>query len=205
MVVPANPGPVSPVYLEGIAVKAVDLRPGIAVNLDGRLMVVTKYDHVKPGKGPAYAQVKMKDVKQGGYIEKRYGSSDTVEATTLDRRTCEYLYEDADGYIFMDSESFDQFTMDKDTAGDSMLFLRPNGTTTVLFHGETPLLIELPGSVDLVVQDCEPGVKGATVTNVQKEAIMETGLKTRVPDFITVGETLRINTEDGSYMSRSKE
>ncbi len=185
--------------------KAVDLRPGIAVNLDGRLMVVTKYDHVKPGKGPAYAQVKMKDVKQGGYIEKRFGSSDTVEATTLDRRTCEYLYEDGEGFVFMDSESFDQFTMDRDTGGDSMLYLRPNGTCTVLFHGETPLLIELPGSVDLVVQDCEPGVKGATVTNVQKEAIMETGLKTRVPDFITVGETLRINTDDGSYISRAKD
>ncbi len=185
--------------------KAVDLRPGVAVNLDGRLLVVTKYDHVKPGKGPAYAQVKLKDVKGGGYIEKRFGSSDTVEATTLDRRDCEYLYDEGDGFVFMDSETFDQFTLPRDVAGDAMLFLRPNATAMVLFHDQNPLLVEAPPSVELTVAECEPGVKGATVTNVQKEAVMETGLKTRVPDFIEAGETLRISTADGTYLGRAKD
>jgi elongation factor P len=185
--------------------KANDLRPGTAINLDGRLYVVTKYDVTKPGKGPAYVQVKLKDVTGGGYVERRFGSTDSVEATSLDRRTCEYLYEDGDGYVFMDSETFDQFTMQRDTAGDAMLYLRPNATCTVLFHIENPLLIDLPGAVELAVAECEPGVKGATVTNVMKEAIMETGLKIRVPDFIEIGENLRVNTADASYLGRAKD
>jgi len=184
--------------------KANDLRPGAAINLDGRLYVVTKFDFTKPGKGPAYVQVKLKDVKGGGYIERRFGSTDTVEGTTLDRRTCEYLYDDGQGHVFMDAETFDQMTIPYDVAGEAMLYLRPNSQATVLFHDENPLLIELPGSVELSVKECEPGVKGATVTNVMKEAIMETGLKTKVPDFIEAGETLRINTDDASYLGRSK-
>jgi len=185
--------------------KATDLRPGNALRMDGKLYVVAKYDHVKPGKGPAYAQLKLKAVQGGGYVEKRFGSSDTVEATTLDRRDCEYLYDDGDMHVFMDNETFDQFNVSKDMVADQMVYVRPNGTVTVLFHEENPLLIDPPGAVELTVSECEPGVKGATVTNVMKEAVMETGLKTRVPDFIEVGETLRINTADGSYLGRAKD
>jgi elongation factor P len=187
-------------------VKAVDLRPGTAVQLDGKLYVVTKYDHVKPGKGPAYAQVKMRDVQGGGYIERRFGSSDTVEATTLDRRTAEYLYEEATGYVFMDTETFDQFTLSADMAADAMQFVKPNGQATVLFHDENPILIEPPGTVELDIAECEPGVKNATVTNVMKEAVLETGLKVRVPDFIEQGETIRVSTaEGGTYLGRAKD
>ena len=185
--------------------KAIDLRPGTAVTMDGRLFVVAKSDFTKPGKGPAYVQVKLRDVKGNGYIERRLGSGDQVDATTLDRRTAEYLYDDGQGHVFMDSETFDQFTLNDDIARDAMLYLRPNASATVLFHDENPIIIELPGVVELSVKECEPGVKGATVTNVMKEAIMETGLKTKVPDFIETGETLRISTDDASYMGRAKD
>lgn len=185
--------------------KANDLKPGMAVQMDGKLLVCVKTEHVKPGKGPAYVQARLRDVANGGYVQKRLGSSDTIEGTTLDRRQAEYLYEDGDGFVFMDTESFDQFTLNADVAGDAMLYLRPNAQTDMLFHNDNPILVELPSSVELTISECEPGVKGATVTNVLKEAVCETGLKTRVPGFIEAGETIKVNTEDGSYMSRAKE
>lgn len=185
--------------------KATELKNGMAVQMDGKVLVVMKYDHVKPGKGPAYMQVKLRDVASGSYVDKRLGSSDNVDATTLDRREAEYLYQDGDEYVFMDSESFDQFNLQQDFVGDYMPYLKPNGTTNVLWHDGKPLLIELPASVDLAVAECQPGIKGATVTNQLKEAVMETGLKTRVPPFIEAGEVLRISTSDGSYISRVKD
>ena len=185
--------------------KAVDIRPGLAVNLDGRLMVVVKYEHRTPGNLRAFCQVKLKDVQTGQHIEKRLNPADEINATTLDRRQMEYLYQDGDGYVFMDNQDFDQITINEDVASDAMKFLRPNSTATVLVHEGKPVLIELPASVDLTIAECEPAVKGATVTNVQKEATLETGLKTRVPDFISQGETIKISTSDGSYISRSKE
>ncbi len=185
--------------------KAIDLRPGVAVNLDGRLMVVVKYEHRTPGNLRAFCQVKLKDVKTGQHIEKRLNPAEEMPATHLDRRQMEYLYEDGDGFVFMDNEDFDQITINKDVAGEAMKFLRPNSNATVLVHEERPVLIELPAAVDLTIAECEPAVKGATVTNVGKEATLETGLKTRVPDFIANGETIRVATADGSYMSRSKE
>ena len=185
--------------------KAVDIRPGLAVNLDGRLMVVVKYEHRTPGHLRAFCQVKLKDVQTGQHIEKRLNPADEINATTLDRRQMEYLYQDGDGYVFMDNQDFDQITINEDVASDAMKFLRPNSTATVLVHEGKPVLIELPASVDLTIAECEPAVKGATVTNVQKEATLETGLKTRVPDFISQGETIKISTSDGSYISRSKE
>lgn len=185
--------------------KATELRPGQAVRFDGKLYIITKYDHTKPGKGPAYVQIKARDVQGGGYIERRLNSSDTIEATSLDRRTGEYLYEDGSGYVFMDTETFDQFTLGKDLAEESMQYLRPNAQTVVMFHDGQPILVELPAAVELEVTETEPGIKGATATNQLKPAVMETGLKTRVPPFIEIGETLKISTEDGSYISRSKE
>ena len=185
--------------------KAIDLRPGNAVTLDGKLFVVVKYEHRTPGNLRAFVQVKLKDIHSGGHIEKRLNPADEINATTLDRRTMEYLYQDGVGYVFMDNETYDQITLSEEVVGESMQYLRPNSQATVLVHDENPILIELPSSVELTVSECEPGIKGATVTNVQKEAVMETGLKTRVPSFIEPGETLKISTSDGSYMSRAKD
>lgn len=185
--------------------KAGDLRPGMAVSMDGRLCVVVKVEHRTPGNLRAFVQAKFKDVISAQHTEKRLNPAESVEATTLDRRGCEFLYQDGTGYIFMDSRSFDQFTLDEDTVGDAAGYLPPNAHCDVLVHDERPILLELPTTVDLLVAECQPGIKGATATNQLKEAVMETGLRTRVPPFIEAGERLRIATADGSYVSRAKE
>lgn len=184
--------------------KANDLRPGMAVSVDGRLLVVIKTDHVKPGKGPAYVQAKMRDVSGAGTIEKRFGSADNVEGVTLDRRSMEYLYSDGDGATFMDTETYDQLTIPEAVLGDSLLYLAPNSVTTVLCRDGNPITMELPASVEVTIVDTPPGIKGATVTNQLKEATCDTGLKTRVPPFIEPGEKIKVSTEDGSYISRVK-
>lgn len=183
--------------------KVNDLRPGTAVSMNGKLYVVMKTDHVKPGKGPAYVQAKMRAIDGSGTAEKRFNSSDSVEGANLDRREIEFLYADgAGGGTFMDTESFEQIEMGKDILGDALLYLAPNATCTVLVHDERPVLVELPAAVEVTVTDTPPGIKGATATNQLKEAECDTGLKTRVPPFITTGEKIKVSTEDGSYISR---
>jgi len=185
--------------------KATELRPGVAVNMDGRVLVVVKTDHVKPGKGPAYIQAKMRDITGSGTMEKRFNSSDNIDGATLDRREMEFLYDSGDMFTFMDMEDYDQIELPADLVGNDKHFLTPNLRLIILFHDGKPVLLELPGSVDVEVTDTPPGIKGATVTNQLKEAECDTGLKTRVPPFIEIGEKIKVNTSDGSYISRSKE
>ncbi|MCB9838816.1 MAG: elongation factor P [Phycisphaeraceae bacterium] len=185
--------------------RANDIKQGMAVTLDGKLYAVVKSAHTKPGKGPAYVQLKLKAVGGGGHIEKRFGSTDDLAVATLDRRDMEYLYNAGDTYTFMDMETYDQVEMDGEFLGDATDYLTPNLQIVVLFHEGTPLTVELPGSVDLEVTETPPGIKGATVTNQLKEATLETGMKTRVPPFIEPGERIRVSTTDGAYMSRSSE
>lgn len=182
-----------------------DIKQGMAVTLDGRLYTVIKTSHVKPGKGPAYVQLKMKAVGASGHVEKRYGSTDDLDVATLDRREMEFLYDTGGVYTFMDMETFDQVEMDGEFLGDAKDYLTPNLQMQVLFHDGNPLSVDLPGSVELQVTDTPPGIKGATVTNQLKEATLETGMKTRVPPFIEPGERIRVSTLDGSYMSRASE
>lgn len=183
--------------------KATDLRPGAAIRMDGKLYVVTKFEHRTPGNLRAFIQVKIRDVLSGQLIDKRLASTDEIEGTTLDRRQFEYLYSDNTGHTFMDQESYEQLTLSDEFLGDSMLFVRPNTEVIMLLHDGSPVSIELPASVELAVTDTPPGIKGATATNQLKEATLETGLKTRVPPFISVGETVRVSTADGSYQSRA--
>ena len=182
--------------------KASDIKPGMAVDQDGLIWVVVKTEHVKPGKGGAFAQLKLKSVKTGQNVEKRYRSTDEVNQVTLDRREMEYLYSDGSGAVFMDNESYEQFTLMEDLLGDAMNFLKPNVSITGLFYNGNCISIELPATVDLEVTDTPPGIKGATATNQLKEATLETGFKTRVPPFIANGEVIRVNTETGEYLSR---
>jgi elongation factor P len=184
--------------------KATELRPGVACKMDGRLFVVVKTEHTKPGKGPAYVQAKLKDVVTGQNIEKRLNSADSVEDAVLDRRAMEYLFSDGSGATFMDLETYDQLVIPEDVLEDALMYLRPNTEATVICYEERPIQIELPSAVDLEVTDTTPGIKGATATNQLKEATLETGLKTRVPPFIAVGETVRVSTDNGAYMARAK-
>jgi elongation factor P len=149
--------------------------------------------------------IKFKNVQTGGQIEKRCQPSEEIEIIDLDRRPMEYLFSDGHGATFMDNETYDQLVMPKDVLGEALLYLRPNAQTVVLCYNGNPISIELPLTVELEIKDTPPEVKGATATNQLKEAELETGLKTRVPAFIKVGETVKISTADGSYIGRAKE
>jgi len=184
-------------------VRATNIRPGMAVQMDGRLFVVTEFEHRTPGNLRAFIQVKLRDVNTGQYIDKRLASTEEVEATTLDRRPMEYLYSDSTGHTFMDLETYDQFVLGDEVLGDAMMYLRPNTEVSVTVHEGNPLFVELPGSVELTIKDTPPGIKGATVTNQLKEATCETGLKTKVPQFINNGDTIKVSTNDGAYQSRA--
>jgi elongation factor P len=175
----------------------------MAVNLEGQVAVLIGLEHVKPGKGPAYIQAKMRNIFTGGTTEKRLRSGEEIEQAILDRREMEYLYSDGSGAVFMDNQNYDQMTIHADVLGDAMLYLKPNTMITVLVYDGKVVNLELPASVDLQITETAPGIKGATATNQLKEAICETGLKTRVPPFIKNGEVIRISTSTGEYLSRA--
>lgn len=183
--------------------RASDIRRGQAVLIDGKLYVVTNADHNTPGNLRAKVQFKLRDVGKGTIMDKRVGATDDIETTSLDSRQVEYLYSDAEGHVLMDLETYDQNTIPKEVFGNDILYLKPNTQLTAMFHEGKVVSYDLPKTVDLKVTDTPPGIKGATATNQNKEATMETGLKTRVPPFIEIGETLRISTETGEYLSRA--
>ena len=183
--------------------KSQELRNGMAINLDGQVWLVVQTDHVKPGKGPAYLQAKLKNLSSGSHQEKRFRSGEDIEQAIIDRREFEYLYSDHSGAVFMDSESFDQLTLGADLLGESGHFLKPNAAVTGFVYNGTVVSVELPSVVELEITETAPSMKGATATNQLKEALCETGLKTRVPPFIKVGEVVKISTATGEYVSRA--
>jgi elongation factor P len=182
--------------------KSTDLRPGMAIRLNGKLFIITKFDHVTPGNLRAKVQLKIKSIENGQVLDERLRAGEEVEQADLDRRDMEYLYSEAQGHVFMDTETFDQMTVSSELLGDAMKYVKPNTKITTLVNDGNVVAVELPKTVDLKVTDTPPGIKGATATNRLKEATMETGLKTRVPEFIGIGEVIRISTETGEYMSR---
>ncbi len=183
--------------------RASEIRKGTAVIIDGKLYVVTGADHNTPGNLRAKVQFKMRDVAKGTIQDKRVGATDNIETTTLDSRKVEYLYSDNEGHVLMDLETFDQNTIPKEVFGTDILYLKPNTELMAMFHEGKIVSYELPQTVDLKITDTPPAIKGATATNQLKEATLETGLTTRVPGFILVGETIRISTVTGEYMNRA--
>jgi elongation factor P len=183
-------------------VKASEIRPGQAVTMDGALYVCTHAAHVTPGNLRAFVQAKLKRVSDGITIEKRLRSTEEINEAYLDKRQMEYLYSDNAGHILMDSQTFDQITVPAELIGDLIKYFKPNTAITTLLHEGKVVTIDLPKAVELLVTDTTPMMKAATVTNQMKDAVLETGLKIRVPPFINVGDVVRINTEDGAYVSR---
>jgi len=183
--------------------RASDIRRGQAVIMDGKLYVVTNADHNTPGNLRAKMQFKMRDVLKGTIQYKRVGATDDIQTTNLDSRQVEYLYSDNEGHVLMDLETYDQNTIPREVFGDDIKYLKPNTQLTAMFHEGKIVSYDLPKTVDLKVTDTAPGIKGATATNQLKDATLETGLATRVPPFIEVGEVIRINTETGGYLSRA--
>ncbi|MGA1979188.1 MAG: elongation factor P [Sedimentisphaerales bacterium] len=184
--------------------KANDLRVGMAVTFDGKLYVCVQAKHVTPGNLRAFVQAKLRCIADGIIIEKRFRSTEELEQAFLDRREMEYLYSDSSGHILMDAQTYDQTTVSDDLIGESIKFFKPNTSLTTLICDGKVVAVELPKTVELTVTETTPMLKGATATNQMKEAILETGLKIRVPPFINVGDVVRISTDDSSYLARAK-
>lgn len=188
-----------------LKVKASDVRPGMAVTIDGELYICFQATHVTPGNLRAFVQAKLRRVSDGVIIEKRLRSTEDVEQAYLDRREMEYLYTDKSGHVLMDTTTYEQVTVPAEMLGEAIKYFKPNTPLTALLYQERVVSIELPKEVELTVTQTSPVPKGATVTNQLKDAVLETGLRTRVPPFIQVGEVIRISTADGSYLSRAKQ
>ncbi len=189
-------------------VKATDIKRGQALLWEGKLHVVLGTEFVKPGKGPAYVQAKMKNIETGTIKVNRLNSSDKIDDVTIDRRTMQYLY-DSSGqghgpYVFMDVESFDQIEIDGDViSNDQSQWMKENVEVLVMMYEAKALGIELPPVVELEITDTTPQPKGATATNQLKEATVETGARVRVPPFIEIGQSVRVNPENGEYLGKA--
>lgn len=188
-------------------IKATEVKRGQAVMFEGALQVVLDTEHVKPGKGPAYVQAKMKNVESGTIKVNRLNSSDKVEDVNIDRRKMQYLYDSsghgAGPYVFMDTDSYEQFEIDGEVLGGDSQWLKEGVDVTVMMFNSRALGVELPAAVELAVTETAPQVKGATATNQLKEAILETGAKVRVPPFIEIGQVVKINTASGEYLGKA--
>jgi elongation factor P len=174
----------------------------MAIMMDGALYICTKFAHVTPGNLRAFVQAKLKRISDGITMEKRLRATEEVNEAFLDKREMEYLYSDKPGHILMDSITFDQITVPDELIGELIRFYKPNTILTTMLHEGKVITIDLPKAVELTVTETTPMMKAATVTNQMKDAVLETGLTIRVPSFINVGDVVRINTENGAYVSR---
>ena len=182
--------------------KASEMRPGMAVKMNGQLYICVKFAHVTPGNLRAFVQAKLKRISDGSIIENRLRATEEIEQAFLDKREMEYIYSDSSGHVLMDSKTFDQITVPNEIIGDLIKFFKPNTMLTAMLNSGNVVSIEIPKTVELAVTETTPQPKGATATNQMKDAELETGLKIRVPPFIAVGDMVRINTDDGSYLGR---
>ncbi|ANI92506.1 elongation factor P [Dietzia timorensis] len=179
-----------------------DFKNGLVLKEDNELWQIVEFQHVKPGKGPAFVRTKQKNVVSGKTIDKTYNAGVKVETATVDRRDMQYLYRDGEDYVLMDSETFDQLNVTPTVMGDGARFLLENETVQVSMHEGLPLFAEMPVAVNLVVEQTDPGLQGDRSTGGTKPATLETGAEVQVPLFINTGDKLRIDTRDGSYLSR---
>lgn len=184
-------------------ITATQLRPGMVILFNKELHTVFTMNHRTPGNLRGFVQVKMRNLRSGSMFEHRFSSEDKVDRAILEEKEMEYMYDDGDYYYFMDIENFEQMHFTKDTLGDAVQYLIPQLKLKVEFYEGKAIGIELPPSLEMKVMETEPGLKSATVSNVTKPAKMETGLIVQVPPFINEGESIRVNTTDGSYLERA--
>ncbi len=179
-----------------------DLKNGIVLNLDGQLWTVTDFQHVKPGKGGAFVRTTLKNVLSGKVVDKTFNAGLKVETATVDKRTMTYLYKDGADFVFMDGDTFDQITVPAATVGGAADYMLENTEAMVAVHDGVPLYIELPVTLELVVEHTDPGLQGDRSTGGTKPATLETGAQIQVPLFISTGEKLKVDTRDGRYLGR---
>jgi elongation factor P len=184
--------------------KASEMRKGQTIKVDGKLFVIVDYQHVKLGKGGAVYQTKIKSMEDGSIQNIRLRSEEVIEEAYLDRGKYEYLYSSGSEHILMDINTYEQITLDDDAFGDGQKYLKPNTNLEVSMYEGKPVIVTLPNTVDLEVVDTPPEIKGATATNQNKPATLETGAVVNVPSFIKIGDIISVDTRSGEYLTRAK-
>ncbi len=184
-------------------ISSTQMRPGMVIKFNNELHSVFSVSHRTPGNLRGFVQAKMRNLRSGNMTEHRFSSEDRVEKAALEQQDMEYLYDDGEYFYFMNTENYEQMHLTKDLLGDATNYLIPQLKVTVEFYEGKPISVDLPATVELTVVETEPGLKGATVSNVTKPAKLETGLMVQVPPFITEGEKIRVNTAEGTYQERA--
>lgn len=179
-----------------------DLKNGLVLNIDGQLWTVIEFQHVKPGKGPAFVRSKLKNVLTGKVVDKTFNAGVKVETANVDKRDMSYLYNDGDSYVFMDKDNYDQVTLSATIVGDAINYMLENQDAVVAMYEGNPIYVELPASVVLEVTYTEPGLQGDRSSGGTKPATVETGLQIQVPLFLENGTKVRIDTRTGDYLGR---
>ena len=179
-----------------------DFKNGLVLKIDGKIQQIIEFQHVKPGKGPAFVRTKLKDVVSGKTVDKTWNAGVKVETATVDRRDMTYLYNDGQNYVVMDDKTYEQYELPEDKFGDAARFLLENMRVQVSFHEGEALFAELPISVDLKIEHTDPGLQGDRSTGGTKPAKLETGAEIQVPLFLETGNVVKVDTRTGEYLSR---
>lgn len=185
-----------------MAIDTSSFRNGLKIELDGEPFSIVYFQHVKPGKGGAFVRTKVRNLRTGKVLDRRFRSGERVEAADIEEREMQYLYKDGDQLVFMDTGTYDQIPFTAEQVGDAVKFLKENLNVDILFWRGKPINIELPNFIEAAIADCEPGEKGDTASNVTKPATLETGAVVQVPLFIKEGEKIRVDTRSGEYVER---
>ncbi len=179
-----------------------DFRSGVTIDLDGSVWRVVEFLHVKPGKGSAFVRTKLKNVQTGSVIERTFRAGESLPQANLEKLTMQHTYKDGDEFVFMDMETFEEVRLNSKELGEKVRFLKEEMEANILFWNGKVMDVELPTSVILEITDTDPGVKGDTATGGTKPAIVETGAQVMVPLFVSIGERIKVDTRDGSYLGR---
>ncbi len=183
-------------------ISAGEFRNGVTLEIDGKVYQIIEFQHVKPGKGAAFVRTKLKDIVNGGVVEKTFRPTEKFPKAHIDKRDMQYLYSDGEMYNYMDVETFEQIALDEATAGEAMKFVKENDMVTIVSYKGNIFAIEPPMFAELEVTETEPGIKGDTATNVTKPATVETGTQVMVPIFVNQGDKVQIDTRTGEYLKR---
>ena len=183
-------------------ISAGDFRNGITIEFEGNVYQIIEFQHVKPGKGAAFVRTKLKNIKSGGVVEKTFRPTEKCPQARIDRRDMQYLYNDGDLYTFMDTETYDQISLNQDAIGDALKFVKENEICKICSHNGSVFAVEPPLFVELAITETEPGFKGDTATGASKPATVETGAQVNVPLIDNEGDVIKIDTRTGEYLSR---
>jgi len=184
-------------------VSAGEFKNGLTIEMDGNIYQIIEFQHVKPGKGAAFVRTKLKNIVNGGVVEKSFRPTEKFENAIIDRREMQYLYKDGDLYNFMDVETYDQIALNAETVGDALKFVKENEMVKICSHAGNVFSVEPPLFVELVITETEPGFKGDTAQGATKPATVETGAQVNVPLFVDEGDKIKIDTRTGEYLSRA--